>query len=193
MDTFIPSNLFSASASRFLNNETYALRALKNHAEVLGYVSERLYYNANFVLKALQTNGMCLEFCSEYRNTNLEEEITTTAVRQNGLAIKFAKSRVLTDAIIELAVRSNWRALTFLPLYRPPKSILSFLLNKTVGRRVAIDITSLHQLLDILQVPEAQWVKDLYQYVAYMRQTWLVAWVVHRKTDSNIFYSLKSE
>ena len=193
MDTCISCNLLSVSASRFLNNETFVLRALKKNAEVLGYVSERLYYNVNFVLEALRQNGMCLEYCSVYRNTSLEEELTATAVRQNGLAIQFAKPCVLTETIIELAVFNNWRALTYVPHYRPSKPVLRHLLNKVVGRRAAIEITSLHHLLHVLQVPEGRWVRDLYHAVEVLRQSFLVAWVVHRKTNSSIFYSLKSE
>ena len=165
----------------YFESEFSMLVRLKQNASWMGYVGEILYYDVDFIMKAVKINGLCLEYLAAYKHTSLEETITYEAVMQNGLALQFARMR--PEYIVEAAFWKNWRALKFVPEFVPTKEMLRYLMTLINPLRIARKAT----LECALRNGTGVWLDRLWVHVQLFRQRWFTKVVVKHKTGRDIF------
>ena len=104
-------NIYHMS-DRLKNNYKYMLQAIKSNSLTLQYVSNELQDNLDIVEQAVINNGLALEFASEKLQDN--KEIVLKAIINNGLALEFASEKLQDNKKIVLkAVINNGLALNF--------------------------------------------------------------------------------
>lgn len=94
------------------NNEEIVLAGIKQDPIALKFASERLHKKALFLLKAVQTNGMALQFvCYSLIKDTEYKDIALEAVKQNGEALQFANHMTSDATVVHAAVQQNGHAL----------------------------------------------------------------------------------
>ena len=90
------------------DNEMIVLEAIKTYPAAIDYATRRFCEDKRLVLKAVQTNGLVLEYLGNHEddlNWKRNREIVLEAVKQNPEAIKYAQ--VMDKEIALIAIRKN--------------------------------------------------------------------------------------
>eukprot|EP00754_Rhynchopus_humris_P031208 Rhum_TRINITY_DN15323_c0_g6::Rhum_TRINITY_DN15323_c0_g6_i1::g.150785::m.150785 len=96
----------------FDDNEGVVRAAVKKDGCALQRVSERLRADKSFVLKAVEQNGLALEYASALLRDN--EEVVGAAVRSFWGALRFASERLRADeSLVLTAVEQDGTALYY--------------------------------------------------------------------------------
>lgn len=174
------------SSTGFLYNESFVLAAIKLKPDTLGYVCDNLYHRVSFIMRAVETNGLCLEYCSVYRNTPVEEVICYRAVRQNGMALEFVREEMQKEYIVDCAAWNNWRCLQYSKNYVPSRQLITFILNLVRGKMRIATRKHLKKVLDVEDWEEGVWFECVFKALIVLRQTWWTKYVVNHKTNKQI-------
>ena len=108
---------FFKFATYFQEDEEIALIAIQQDAAAFHFCTSHLKQNGDFILKALQKNGLVLQCTSP--SCQADKAMVLAAVQQNGDALRFASEELRDDkAIILAAVRQKGTALQYASEHR---------------------------------------------------------------------------
>ncbi len=73
------------------------MESIRKHAGVLAYISDELKSDKEFVLAAVQNNGLALEYASE--DLKSDKEVVLEAIENNGRAFEYASKDLRPDIL----------------------------------------------------------------------------------------------
>ena len=102
----------------FKNDKEFILKVVYNNAMALEYVKEEFKNDKEFILKVVDNNGLALQYVKNEAFLK-SRKVVYHAIKQNGMALEFAKSFQDREDICKLAVTQNGMALEFVNLLQP--------------------------------------------------------------------------
>ena len=97
-------------------NKNIMLPLISKNANVLEYVDESLKKDKEFVLIAVQNNGLTLQYLSNFWTTTLRKDrsIVMAAVKNNGMALQYADYSLQRDKYVVInAIKQNKEAIKY--------------------------------------------------------------------------------